>query len=98
MSVGDEQIFPSNSEVTGVNVDAIPTSDLSEKQQRIVAYLLHCLRDGEQYTRSKAIADETNLSAKEVGTNISKIRKKVDCFSIEEWGRSKSVTWYISSG
>lgn len=69
--------------------------NLNEKQRQIISYLLDYVDDRE-YIRSKNIAQEVGLSSREVGTNIDIAREKVDCLSIEKWGRSKSTTWEVT--
>ena len=47
-----------------------PTTDLTEKQQRILRYLRE-EAGTKTYFKSRLIADELGLSAKEVGANMS---------------------------
>ncbi|MDG5775773.1 hypothetical protein VB773_17135 [Haloarculaceae archaeon H-GB2-1] len=72
------------------------TTDLSEKQRRILEYL----RDhvGQQtYFKSRLIADELGLSAKEVGTNMPAVRDDANGIEVEKWGYSSSTTWKVTT-
>ncbi|MFO7833326.1 MAG: hypothetical protein R6V31_04560 [Halohasta sp.] len=70
-------------------------ADLTEKQQRILAYLREAV-DSQTYFKSRLIADELGLSAKEVGTNMpSLVESEVD-LTIEKWGYSSGTTWMVT--
>jgi len=77
----------------GVSADA-PT--LSEKQQRILAYLRERV-DDQTYFKSRLIGDELDLSAKEVGTNMSAIQASDVTVDVEKWGYSSSTTWKVTA-
>lgn len=71
--------------------------ELNDKQKSIIEYLLTLAEknDGETYVRSRNIAEELGFSSREVGANLNLARKKVQCISVEKWGRSNSTTWKI---
>ena len=69
---------------------------LSEKQQRILAYLREHA-DEQTYFKSRLIADELGLSAKEVGTNMTAIAEGDFTIDVEKWGYSSSTTWMVTS-
>jgi DNA-binding MarR family transcriptional regulator len=70
-------------------------ADLSEKQQRILTYLTE---NAEQtYFKSRLIADELGLSAKEVGANMRAIRREDVGLTVEKWGYSSGTTWMVTS-
>jgi len=70
--------------------------DLTEKQQRILAYLREAV-DSQTYFKSRLIAEELGMSAKEVGTNMpSLVEGEVD-LSIEKWGYSSGTTWMVTA-
>ena len=71
-------------------------SDLSDEDRRILAYLRDSVAAGEQYFRSKNIADALGLSAKQVGVRLPHLDEKAEDVEIEKWGRSKSTTWKVS--
>jgi len=69
---------------------------LSEKQQRILAYLREHA-DEQTYFKSRLIADELGMSAKEVGTNMTAIAEGDFAIDVEKWGYSSSTTWMVTS-
>lgn len=70
-------------------------ADLSKKQRRILAYLVE---NAEQtYFKSRLIADELGLSAKEVGANMRAIRREDVGLTVEKWGYSSGTTWMVTS-
>lgn len=72
-----------------------PSTDLSEKQRRILAYLRS--EAGEQtYFKSRLIGRELDLSAKEVGTNMRAIAETETPVDVEKWGYSSSTTWKVT--
>jgi hypothetical protein len=72
----------------------LPT--LSEKQQRIHQYLIQ-QADQQTYFKSRLIAAELGLSAKEVGANMSAIiNNNTTDVSIEKWGYSSGTTWKVT--
>jgi hypothetical protein len=75
---------------------SVEVPDLSEKQQRILAYLREHA-DEQTYFKSRLIADELGMSAKEVGTNMTAIAEGDFTVDIEKWGYSSSTTWMVTS-
>ena len=75
---------------------SVEVPDLSEKQQRILAYLREHA-DEQTYFKSRLIADELGLSAKEVGTNMTAIAEGDFAIDVEKWGYSSSTTWMVTS-
>ncbi|ERG96488.1 MAG: hypothetical protein J07HQW2_02968 [Haloquadratum walsbyi J07HQW2] len=84
---------------TNVDVHATenqPESTLSEKQQRILQYLIQRV-DQQTYFKSRLIADELGLSAKEVGANMPAIIDDNNTtITIEKWGYSSGTTWKVN--
>ena len=77
-------------------VEATTQPTLSEKQQRILRYLEQ--HAGEQtYFKSRLIADELGMSAKEVGTNMKALERGEFDISVEKWGYSSSTTWMVTA-
>jgi hypothetical protein len=75
---------------------SVEVPDLSEKQQRILAYLREHA-DEQTYFKSRLIADELGMSAKEVGTNMTAIAEGDFAVDVEKWGYSSSTTWMVTS-
>ena len=77
-----------------MSTSAAASTDLTDKQQRILAYLR---RKGETktYFKSRLIGDELDLSAKEVGANMPAIEDADHDLDVERWGYSSSTTWKV---
>lgn len=73
-------------------------SDITDEDQRIVAYLRDSVSAGESYFRSKNIAEALGLSSKQVGARLPHLDEKTDEVEIEKWGRSRSTTWRVTLG
>jgi hypothetical protein len=69
---------------------------LSEKQHRILEFL-KANADEQTYFKSRLIADELDMSAKEVGTNMTAIQRGEFDISVEKWGYSSSTTWMVTA-
>jgi hypothetical protein len=78
------------------STDAGIESTLSEKQQRILGYLRDHVGD-KNYFKSRLIGDELDLSAKEVGTNMSALQTDAVGIDVEKWGYSSSTTWKVTA-
>jgi hypothetical protein len=71
------------------------TTDLTDKQQRILQYLRENGRT-KTYFKSRLIADDLGMTAKEVGANMSAILEGSFDVSVEKWGYSSGTTWKVS--
>ncbi len=69
----------------------------NETQNRIVHYLVGGLSRGKHYFKSKYIAKELGLSAKEVGTNMAILSEICQELAIIKWSYSNSTTWMVTS-
>ena len=70
-------------------------ADLTDKQRRILSYLTE---NAEQtYFKSRLIADDLDLSAKEVGANMRAIRGSDVGVTVEKWGYSSGTTWMVTA-
>ena len=68
---------------------------LSEKQRRILTHLRE-KAPTKTYFKSRLIARELGMTAKEVGTNMVAIREGDFGVDVDEWGYSSSTTWEVS--
>lgn len=68
---------------------------LTRKQQRILEYL-RAQALTKTYFKSRVIGEELDLSAKEVGTNMTAVADAAD-LDIEKWGYSSSTTWKVTT-
>jgi hypothetical protein len=73
-----------------------PATDLSEKQRRILQYLQDAAQT-QTYFKSRLIADELGMTAKEVGTNMTAITNGEFDVDVEKWGYSSSTTWKVTA-
>jgi len=71
-------------------------STLSDKQRRILAYLREEAEE-QTYFKSRLIADDLDMSAKEVGTNMTAIEQGEFDISVEKWGYSSGTTWMVTA-
>jgi len=74
---------------------AVSTPELTDKQRRILAYLREEGRT-RTYFKSRLIGEALELSAKEVGSNMSAIRDGEFDVDVEKWGYSSGTTWKVS--
>ena len=72
------------------------TPTLSPKQQRILRYL----RDAaptQTYFKSRLIADELDMTAKEVGSTMTALVEGEHDITVEKWGYSSGTTWMVTT-
>ncbi|MDD1719141.1 MAG: hypothetical protein LUQ25_03705 [Methanoregulaceae archaeon] len=67
----------------------------NETQAKIITCLSAGLRKGKHYFKSKYIAKELGLSAKEVGANMAILSEKCQELAIIRWSYSNSTTWMV---
>lgn len=70
--------------------------ELGETDRKILDYLRDSVTRGEQYIRSKTIANQLGLSSKQVGARLPKLDEASDDVEIEKWGRARSTTWRVT--
>jgi DNA-binding MarR family transcriptional regulator len=78
-----------------MSTSAAASADLTDKQQRILAYLRQ-KGETKTYFKSRLIGEELGLTAKEVGTNMTAIANGEFDVDVEKWGYSSSTTWQVS--
>ena len=71
-------------------------SELSDEDERILTYLRERAKSGEQYVRSKHIAEAIDLTAKQVGSRLPRLAEYSDDVDIEKWSRARSTTWRVT--
>jgi len=80
-----------------MSTSAAPTTaDLSEKQARILEYLRE-EAETKTYFKSRLIGDDLDMTAKEVGTNMTAIRNGDFDVDVEKWGYSSGTTWKVTA-
>ncbi|MFB6305162.1 MAG: hypothetical protein ABEH47_08340 [Haloferacaceae archaeon] len=71
------------------------TDDLTPKQRRILAYLRERAAE-DTYFKSRGIAEDLGMTAKEVGANIRPILEGDFDVTVEKWGYSSGTTWRVT--
>lgn len=69
---------------------------MNEDRRKLVAYLRDRVDDGEQYFRSKNIADDLDLSPKQIGVLLARHTNGDGGLTVEKRARSRSTTWKVS--
>ena len=75
---------------------AAESAGLSAKQARILRYLCENATD-RTYFKSRLIADDLGLSAKEFGANMSAVADAAAEIDVEKWGYSSGTTWMVTA-
>ncbi|MFC7116088.1 hypothetical protein ACFQH2_15625 [Natronoarchaeum sp. GCM10025703] len=70
--------------------------DLSEKQRRILEHLREKVAT-KTYFKSRNIGDALDMTAKEVGANMTAIQEGAVGINVEKWGYSSSTTWKVTA-
>lgn len=86
----DEEYTGENEEHTGKDEESTET-----KADRLAAYLKQRAADGDCYFKSKFIADDVDLSPKEIGALIVKLQESREELSIERWSYTGATTWRV---
>jgi len=73
------------------------SEDSSSKAERLAAYLRAEAADGETYFKAKFIADDVDLSSKEIGALIVQLQDSVGDLEIEKWSYTGATTWRVST-
>jgi hypothetical protein len=84
--------------VVPMSATATPTDaamDLTEKQRHILTYLREAVAE-RTYFKSRLIGEELDMSAKEVGTNMTAIEDGEFDVTVERWGYSSGTTWKVT--
>jgi hypothetical protein len=76
--------------------DTADALNLTDKQRRILDYL-QSNAETQTYFKSRLIGDELEMSAKEVGTNMTALQEANTELDVEKWGYSSSTTWMVTT-
>ncbi|MFP4632162.1 MAG: DUF7123 family protein [Halobacteriota archaeon] len=68
---------------------------LNDKQTKIADYLRDKAEAGKVYFKSKFMADELEMSSKEIGTNMLRLSERCDDLEIEKWSYASATTWRV---
>ena len=79
------------------STDATTETDSPEdsKEERLRSYLRKRAEDGELYFKSKFIADDVDLSPKEIGALMVKLSESAADLRIEKWSYTGATTWRV---
>jgi hypothetical protein len=69
--------------------------DSPSKEARLKNFLVQKAEDGEMYFKSKFIADEVELSPKEIGALMVKLKDSASELTIEKWSYTSATTWRV---
>lgn len=86
----------STAQSSAVSVDAVSDAGLSAKQAQILQYLRENAAE-RTYFKSRLIADDLDLSAKEVGANMTAVTEAATDIDVEKWGYSSGTTWMVTA-
>ena len=75
----------------------VPSTDDRSKEERLKAYLTQKAEEGEVYFKSKFIADEVELSPKEIGALMVNLKESAKELDIEKWSYTSATTWRVES-
>lgn len=68
----------------------------SPKADRLVEFLREEAADGEAYFKAKFIADDVDLSPKEIGALIVQLQDSIADLRIEKWSYTGATTWRVT--
>jgi len=71
------------------------SSDRS-KTARLEEYLRQQVADGERYFKSRFIAEDLDMSSREIGAAFKKLSEASASLEIEPWSYSSGTTWRVT--
>jgi len=74
---------------------ALDTVDGSRKERVLERYLRERVEAGDEYFKSRHIAQDLDLSAKQIGAVFLSLQEK-SALSIEKWSYTGGTTWRVS--
>jgi len=66
------------------------------KTARLERYLREQVEAGERYFKSRFIAEEIELSSREIGAAFTKLSERSAQLEIEQWSYSSGTTWRVT--
>lgn len=81
---------------TSAQTTAQSGESTAEKADRLAAFLREEAAHGETYLKAKFIADDVDLSPKEIGALILQLQDSVQGIEIEQWSYTSATTWRVS--
>lgn len=73
-----------------------PAPATDRKRERIERYLRRRYdEEGPFYFKSRHVADEVGLSAKEIGALVLELSESASGPAVEKWGYTNGTTWHV---
>lgn len=70
-------------------------SATAEKCRRVESHLSQRVQDEPAYVKSKFLAEEIDLSAKEIGSVLGRLAETSSELSVEKWSYTNATTWRV---
>ncbi|QUO48375.1 DUF7123 family protein [Halorubrum ruber] len=70
-------------------------NDDRSKEERLKQYLLDRAQDGEMYFKGKFISEDVDLSPKDIGALMVKLRDSATELTVEKWSYTGATTWRV---
>ena len=70
-------------------------ADGNPKAEYLRQYLRERAAEGDRYFKSKFIAEDVELSPKEIGALIVRLQESATELSIEPWSYTGATTWHV---
>lgn len=67
----------------------------TRKRRRVESHLDERIDEGPAYVKSKFLAEELELSAKEIGSVLGRIDESPSDLSVEKWSYTNATTWRV---
>ena len=80
-----------------MSATAQPSHEKPSKEDRLKSFLQDEAADGEMYFKSKFIADEVDLSPKEIGALMVKLKDSATELHVEKWSYTSATTWRVEA-
>ena len=71
------------------------TATAKPGRERLERYLRGRLAAGNQYFKSRFIADDVGMSPSEIGALLPEVDEHCEDLSVEKWGYSSATTWRV---
>lgn len=86
------------SEATMSTTASQPTLESPSKELRLANYLREkaAEKGGELYFKGKFIADDVDLSSKEIGALMVKLTESAPDLEVEKWSYTNATTWRVA--
>ncbi|MFW6018933.1 MAG: DUF7123 family protein [Halapricum sp.] len=71
------------------------SSATADKRRRVERHLRQRVGEGPVYVKSKFLAEELDLSAKEIGSVLGRLAESSSELVIEKWSYTNATTWRV---